>query len=185
VKVIKVIFMHLAKSKNRFVEANEGEGLRYIDFFDGMRLLSENQLGREKTWDYLRTNFYQLLDTYGLYDPRIGQLLIDITKSFETEFLFFQLLTFFFETVDFQGVSVNARFKAIEIVSTTVLWLLDKEEEIIQAFRDPRQIKNIMQNLSQKQTIEKRKIEFISKAKSEFEKYFGDKKESIFKSKKI
>jgi len=87
--------------------------------------------------------------------------------------------------VDYQGVSVNARFKAIEIVSTTVLWLLDKEEEIIQAFRDPRQIKNVMPNVIQKQPIEKRKMEFISMAKSEFEKYFGDKKESLYKWKKL
>lgn len=160
--------------------------MRNVDFFEGMRLLSENQLGREKTWDYLRSNFFQLLDTYSLYDPRIGQLVVDITKSFETEFLFFQLLFFIIETTDYQGVSGNARFKAVELVSTNVIWLQDKEEEIIQAFGDPRREKyNIVQTANHKVTSETRKIEFINKVKSELEKYFGDKKEIILKSKKI
>ena len=160
--------------------------MRNVDFFEGMRLLSENQLGREKTWDYLRSNFFQLLDTFSLYDPRIGQLVVDITKSFETEFLFFQLLIFIIDTTDYQGVSGNARFKAVELVSTNVIWLQDKEEEIIQAFGDPRRDKyNLVQTANHKLTSETRKIEFKNKVKSELEKYFGDKKEIILKSKKI
>jgi hypothetical protein len=36
------------------------------------------------------------------------------------------------------GAEINSRFKALEIVSTTVVWLADKEQEIYEAFSKPR-----------------------------------------------
>ena len=161
--------------KKRFLEARVGSGLRGEDFFDGMKLLSENPLGREITWDYLRANFDKLLDTYTEYDPRLGQLLIDITKSFENEFLFYELLEFVFTTPT--GASGNARFKALEIVSVNTKWLEDKEEEIVSAFGDPRQGPKIVASPT--------KTSFMSEARVRFDKLFADKKENILKFKRI
>ena len=95
------------------------------------------------------------------------------------------MLIFILDTSEYQGVSGNARFKAIETVSTTVLWLEDKEEEIIQAFGDPRRLKNKLTSSNTNLASEKRKFEFIERARNEFGKYFGEKKETIFKSKRI
>ena len=49
-------------------------------------------------------------------------------------FLFvFKLLKFSIITA--AGVSQSARFKALETVSSTIIWLADKEDEIEHAFR--------------------------------------------------
>jgi hypothetical protein len=92
-------------------------------------------LGRELIWDYFRSNYIELLDYYGLDDSRLGQAIIDISSSFENEFLFYELIEFIYESSDLTGATANARFRALEIVSTTVVWLYEKEEEIFDAFK--------------------------------------------------
>ncbi len=92
-------------------------------------------MGRELIWDYFRSNYIELLDYYGLDDSRLGQAIIDISSSFENEFLFYELIEFIYESSDLTGATANARFRALEIVSTTVVWLYEKEEEIFDAFK--------------------------------------------------
>lgn len=94
--------------------------------------MSENPLGREIVWDYIRINFKDISDEYGEDDPRLGRMLLDVVKTFENEFLFYELLEFVFFTST--GATANARFRALEIVSTNFIWLTDKEEEIMEAF---------------------------------------------------
>lgn len=101
-----------------------------------MRFLSRQPVGREIAWDYYRANYAQLQETYGDDDPRLGLLLIHICESFETEFMLYELLDFEFDTTS--GAAANARLKALEITSTNILWLVDKEEEIAAAFGSPR-----------------------------------------------
>jgi hypothetical protein len=112
------------------------QDLELIDFEEGIRLLSVNPLGRELMWDFVRLNYAGLLEFFGLEDPRLGQMLIDISRTFENEFIFYELIIFVFNTAN--GASEHARFKALEIVSTNTIWLEDKELEIEDAFTDPR-----------------------------------------------
>jgi hypothetical protein len=90
-------------------------------------------IGRELAWDYYRINYDSILELYGEKDPRIGLMLIDITKTFENEFLFYELLEHITFT-DGGNAAKNARDRAVEYVSTNVLWLFDKENEILAAF---------------------------------------------------
>ena len=62
--------------------------LRQFDFFDVIRQLSYNPLGREIAWDYVRINKDKLIDKYSYEDIRIGQMILDITDTFENEFLY-------------------------------------------------------------------------------------------------
>lgn len=118
------------------IEEQQDAKLEKIDLFDTIKMMSENPVGREIAWDYYRINFTALIEEFGEDEARLGQMLIDITKTFENEFLFYELLelVFFTET----GATANARFRALEIVSTNNIWLLDKEQEIIEAFGDGR-----------------------------------------------
>ena len=63
-----------------------------MDFFELLRLLAENPSGRELIWDWFRIQFEGIFNYFGEEDPRIGQLLIDITRSFENEFLFYEVI---------------------------------------------------------------------------------------------
>jgi hypothetical protein len=89
-------------------------------------------IGRELAWDYYRFNYDTILEIYGEDDPRIGLMLIDICKTFETQFLFYELLVHIELTT--AGSNLNARNRAVEYVSLNVLWLVDKEDEISAAF---------------------------------------------------
>jgi hypothetical protein len=42
-------------------------------------------------WLYYRRNFEKLIQTYGLEDPDLGQALIDISRTFDSEFLFLEV----------------------------------------------------------------------------------------------
>lgn len=59
-------------------------------------------------------------------------MIIDIVKTFENEFLFFELLDFVYPLTT--GAISNARYKSLEYVSTSILWYYDKEQELIDAF---------------------------------------------------
>ena len=59
---------------------------------------------------------------------------------------YFKLLTFIYDT---QSVAnENARIKALEIVSTNVLWLDEKEEEIIESFGGGKLLKKLGKDLA-------------------------------------
>lgn len=129
-------------------------------------MLSVHPLGRELSWDYYRINNQLLLDTYSEDDARIGKILIDITRTFETDYLFLDLLQFVFSTTT--GSTANARFVALEYVSTNIIWLADKEEEIAIAFNLRTQPTKIKTNML---TIDKstENVEaFKNKAREEF-----------------
>jgi hypothetical protein len=103
-----------------------------VNYFELNALLSKSPVGREIAWDNYRLQFTNIIEQYTKDDPRVGQLLIDIADTFENEFLFYELLEWVFFVVD--GATANARTKALEIASTNIVWLFDKEEEIAEAF---------------------------------------------------
>ncbi len=75
----------------RFIEVEKDPGLVLIDFFDMVKYLSQNEIGREVIWDYIRLNYDSILIDYG-EDYRLGQMLIDITNTFETEFYYYEVI---------------------------------------------------------------------------------------------
>lgn len=70
------------------------------------------------------------------------------------------------------GSTGNARFKALEIVSTNIVWLADKEDEIIAAFEDDRQ-KSIFKS---SKTSKKSSSQFIENARKRFQELSAQQK---------
>jgi len=148
----------------RLLKEQQASNLERVDLFDTAKLLSENPIGREIIWDYFRINYREIFE-FGEDDPRLGRMLIDISKTFENEFMFFELLEFVFFTET--GATANARFRALEIVSTNNIWLMDKEKEIMDAFGDGR--KHVA--LKQSKYLQNRTSQdFIAKAKGAIQK---------------
>lgn len=69
----------------------EVDKIESFDLFDLFKYMSQQPIGREIAWDYLRFNYINLISEYGEDDPRIGDLLINIASSFENEFMFFEV----------------------------------------------------------------------------------------------
>ena len=65
------------------------DNLKLVDFFDALKFLARNTVGREIAWDYYRKNYQEIDGVFGFENQAIGQLLIDISSTFENEFLFF------------------------------------------------------------------------------------------------
>ena len=158
-------FTRLPSLLSRFIESQQQGALKKIDFFDAIRLFGQNALGREIAWNYIRLFYNELYVEYGEDDYRLGQMVLDVSASFDTEFLFFELLNFVYYTPP--GSSINARLKALEIASTNYLWLEDKENEIIAAFQDDRSAQRKLDLLSElnKYKNSSNKEEFLNKAK--------------------
>jgi len=74
----------------RLIES-EDERINSLDTFDLLKYLSVHTLGRELAWDYLRANYRSLVNKYGKDDFRLGQLLLDITETFEDEYMFYEV----------------------------------------------------------------------------------------------
>jgi hypothetical protein len=66
-----------------------------VDFFKIVSILTQKPLGREMVWDKYRMEFNDLIVKYGQDDPRMGWILIDIAQGFDTEYLFYEMLSFF------------------------------------------------------------------------------------------
>lgn len=77
--------------KNSFIDSEKDSKLVLIDFFDVVALLSANNMGREIIWDYIRQFYYEVIEDYGIEDYRLGKILVDISYSFETEYLFYEV----------------------------------------------------------------------------------------------
>ena len=103
-----------------------------MDIFERIGHVSKNIYGRYLTWTYYRTNYETLVNEFGLDEPRLGQALIDITYTFESDEMLFQLTDFIEKTVS--GATKNARIKALERVTANLIWLELKESEIFEAF---------------------------------------------------
>jgi len=158
-------FTRLPSLLSRFIESQQQGALKKVDFFDVIRLFGQNANGREIAWNYIRLFYNELYVEYGEDDYRLGQMVLDVSASFDTEFLFFELLSFVYYTPP--GSSINARLKALEIASTNYLWMEDKENEIIAAFQDDRsktQSKLELLNELNKYKNNASKEEFLNKA---------------------
>lgn len=79
------------KFLTRFLNSVINDEFRLIDFFDAIRLLSKNPLGRELCWDYIRENYVEIITTFGFENPSLGQMLLDVVATFEDEFYFFEV----------------------------------------------------------------------------------------------
>ena len=89
-KNFKISSLFPFQTINRLVNSIDTR-INSLDVFDLFKYMSEQPLGREIVWDYFRNNYYDIIKQYGEDDPRLGDLLIDITSSFENEFMFYEV----------------------------------------------------------------------------------------------
>jgi len=157
-----------------YIKLQEEDELDHVNFFESIKLLSKNTLGRELIWDYFRSNYVELLEEYGLDDPRLGQAIIDISSSFENEFLFYELIEFIYESASLTGATANARFRALEIVSTTVVWLYEKESEIYEAFAFESKSNNINYDINKNGSLLVRSEESKTNLKEKLQKKLNE-----------
>ena len=58
-----------------------------MDFFDEMKMIASQPVGREIVWDLFRIQYKDILNTFGTSDPRAGELLVYISSTFESDIM--------------------------------------------------------------------------------------------------
>ncbi|CAF5138977.1 unnamed protein product, partial [Rotaria sp. Silwood1] len=70
---------------------------------------------------------------YGRTNQRLGQLLIDITATFEDEFRETELIEFLASTPGVDS-NVDARFWALERANMNYWWIVDNSKDMAESF---------------------------------------------------
>ncbi|CAF2968141.1 unnamed protein product [Rotaria sp. Silwood2] len=121
---------HLYQFLYRDAEINQD---RDVDLLSVLTLLAKNSIGRELVWYYYRENWSKLQSDYGRSNQRLGQLLIDITATFEDEFHEIELTEFLASTPGVDS-NVDARFWALERANMNFWWILDNSKDMAESF---------------------------------------------------
>ncbi|CAF3728050.1 unnamed protein product [Rotaria socialis] len=104
-----------------------------VDLLEVLILLAKNPVGRELAWYYYRNNWSKLQETYERTNQRLGQLLIEITATFEDEFHSIELNGFLALTPGVDA-NVDARFWALERTNMNFWWIVDNSEDMAESF---------------------------------------------------
>jgi hypothetical protein len=109
------------------LESQRTGGLKSIDFVDAVNYFAKNPLGREQAWNYYRANFEELVAEYSLDSPILGQLLIEISRTFEDEYLFYEVI-FLIDTFQYQyfQISILCLIVARQIHHLFTIWCFTK-----------------------------------------------------------
>ncbi|CAF3461054.1 unnamed protein product [Rotaria sp. Silwood1] len=121
---------HLYQFLYRDAENNQD---RDVDLLSVLTLLAKNPIGRELVWYYYRENWAKLQANYGRTNQRLGQLLIDITATFEDEFHEIELIEFLASTPGVDS-NVDARFWALERANMNYWWIVDNSKDMAESF---------------------------------------------------
>jgi hypothetical protein len=95
------------------LEAKKTGDLFLVDFFDAIKLLSKNPLGREITWDFIRANFESLVEEFGIEEPRLGQMVIDVCSTFENDFMLNEVNR---HIIDIKHITLTINFVSINAI---------------------------------------------------------------------
>lgn len=104
-----------------------------MDLLEVLTLLAKNSNGRELVWLYYRDNWAQLQIDYDRTNPQLGQLLIDITSTFEDQFHEYELLDFLISTAGV-NTNVDARYWALERANMNLWWIVNKSADMSSSF---------------------------------------------------
>lgn len=99
------------------------------DFFSVIIYISRNPSGRGVAWYYFRHNWDKIVAKFGLNNRSFGNSIKSITSTFETQFLYDDMLKFFNLKPE-AGAGKQAREQAKEIVLTNIQWIKTREKDI-------------------------------------------------------
>ncbi|XP_033233199.1 glutamyl aminopeptidase isoform X2 [Drosophila pseudoobscura] len=108
--------------------ASDESNVRRQDYFTLLGYISVNPVGQSLVWDYVRENWEQLVDRFGINERTLGRLIPTITARFYTQTKL-EEMQHFFEKYPEAGAGTVARQQALETVKANIKWLaLNKDQ---------------------------------------------------------
>lgn len=103
--------------------------VRKQDYFSLMGSISSNRHGESMVWDYVRENWPQISERFGLSERNLGRMIPTITSRFTTESKLNEMKAFFAQYPE-AGAGANARIQAAEAVENNIRWLAKNKKPI-------------------------------------------------------
>lgn len=90
-----ISFSRLPSLLNKFLTTVSKDQFKREDFFDVVRFLGKNPIGREIAWDFYRAEFTEINTIFGYENINIGKMLLYISSTFSDEYMFFEVIFLF------------------------------------------------------------------------------------------
>src|SRR5699024_7958542 len=105
----------IAYSRNQSIINNE-------NFFSVQQNIASNsEIGRSLVWDYIKNEWAELVQRFGLNDRRLGNDVKSVTSGFGTATRL-QEMEDFFQREPEAGAGASARLSALEAVRINIEW---------------------------------------------------------------
>ncbi|XP_017104426.2 glutamyl aminopeptidase isoform X2 [Drosophila bipectinata] len=103
--------------------------VRRQDYFTLLGYISQNPVGQSLVWDYVRENWEQLVERFGINERTLGRLIPTITARFSTQTKLEEMEQFFAKYPE-AGAGTAARQQALETVKANIKWLTLNKESV-------------------------------------------------------
>lgn len=103
--------------------------VRRQDYFTLLGYISQNPVGQNLVWDYVRENWEQLVERFGINERTLGRLIPTITARFSTQTKLEEMEQFFAKYPE-AGAGTAARQQALETVKANIKWLALNKESV-------------------------------------------------------
>ncbi|XP_055377192.1 aminopeptidase A-like [Condylostylus longicornis] len=115
---------------NKFIAlAWDEKNVRRQDYFTCLQIISSNPIGESLVWDYVRENWENFVDRFGLNERYLGNMIPGITSRFATQVKLKEMKAFFEEYPE-AGAGASARKQAIANVEINIKWLKENEQSV-------------------------------------------------------
>lgn len=115
-------YIELASSNDTYI--------RKQDYFAFLNSVAGNRkYGEALVWDYVRTNWLNLVDRFEISERNLGRMIPNVTARFAKEIRLQEMEDFFAKYPD-AGAGVNARIQALENIRNNIKWLENNKESI-------------------------------------------------------
>ncbi|XP_017484575.1 PREDICTED: glutamyl aminopeptidase-like [Rhagoletis zephyria] len=105
--------------------------VRSQDYFTCLSYISRNRIGQSLVWDYVRENWPNLVERFGINERYLGRLIPTITARFVTQTKLEEMEAFFAKYPE-AGAGTAARKQALETVKFNIKWLQQNKQKIAQ-----------------------------------------------------
>ncbi|XP_044317734.1 glutamyl aminopeptidase-like, partial [Drosophila rhopaloa] len=113
----------------RYINWAGTSNVRRQDYFTLLGYISINPVGQSLVWDYVRQNWEQLVERFGINERTLGRLIPTITARFSTQTKLEEMQQFFTKYPEAEA-GTAARQQALETVKANIKWLTVNKAQV-------------------------------------------------------
>lgn len=105
------------------------KNVRSQDYFACLTAIADNPIGESIVWEYVRENWQNLVNRFGLNERYLGRLIPNIVDNFSTNTKLNEVKAFFAKYPE-AGAGASARKEALQIIENNIEWLKNNQKKV-------------------------------------------------------